>query len=130
MPVDCLPWVPEDDHESDGWAWTGAIKPLWHAVALWGSEGWDLGDWPYVIVAHHDDDIGNKYFGLAVYTEGDVRVDAYQGRAARDAATDELALYLWHQSGSGDPDAPAPDTPANLIPERFRHPYNPTDAPG
>jgi hypothetical protein len=123
VPVECLPWVPENDHMRDGWQWMSAIEPLWHAVGVWGSEGWDLGSFPYVVVAHYDDDILNKYFGLAVYTEGDVNVQAYEGRAARDAATDELALHLWEQNGSGPPDAPASRTPAHLIPERFRHPY-------
>ncbi|MFJ7895909.1 hypothetical protein [Streptomyces anthocyanicus] len=50
------------------------------------ADGRLLGDWPYQVVAHFNDDERSLY-GLAVYTEGDVRVEGFRDRAARNKAT-------------------------------------------
>lgn len=128
FPLEALPYVPEDDHTGDGHDWVRNLPPGWTLVTSWGSEGWTLGNPPYVYVAHCDS-IGNVY-GLAVYVEGDVTVNAYGSRALRDAHTDEFALnnWLWLENGPLE-GLPPKDTPAASIPARFRGPYRPDRDP-
>ncbi|MEU6331461.1 hypothetical protein ABZ851_29920 [Streptomyces sp. NPDC047049] len=129
FPVDVLPYYPVDDHSGDGYHWMRELPVGWEAVGVWGSEGWDLGAWPYQVVAHYDCPLDLTY-GLAHYIEGDVTVTAYGSRAARDRATDELALgtWLWEENGPRE-GLPATDTPAAEIPDRFRGPYRPAPQP-
>lgn len=122
FPFTALPTWPEDDHTSDGYVWAGELPFGWSAVYAWGSDGWDLGDPPYEVVAHFDDILGVIY-GLAHYIEGDVTVRAFNSREARDAETDEIALSTWLQVGNGPREGlPARNTPAARIPARFRGP--------
>ena len=41
----------------------------WEAIPSWGRDGWDLGDWPLVVIFHRDSADG---FELAENCEGDV----------------------------------------------------------
>lgn len=128
FPPEALPFVPQDDHTGDGYDWMRELPPGWQAVTSWGSEGWTLGDPPYVVAAHYDGQGLGIIFGLAVYIEGDVTVTAYGSRALRNAHTDEFALDAWHQSGNGPRDGlPPTGTPADRIPARFRGPYRPEE---
>ncbi|WP_331733275.1 hypothetical protein OG948_60535 (plasmid) [Embleya sp. NBC_00888] len=123
LPIGVLSWIPEDFHEGDGREWEKHIRPLWYVVPNWGMDGWDLGSHPNSVVAHYDDILLGTHFGLAVYTEGDVQVSAFQGRHARDAATDRLALELWDYWENGPSNAPKPGTPVDEIPFMFRGSY-------
>ena len=60
----------------------------------WGSDGWDLGNWPYVIVVHYD---GDEIYGVATYVEGDITVREFPDRAQRDKETDQIALFYWQR---------------------------------
>ena len=123
FPFTALPVWPEDDHTGDAYTWMRELPFGWEAVGVWGTEGWDLGCWPYEAVAHFDD-VLDVIYGLAHYIEGDVTVRAFSSREARDAATDELALSTWLQVGNGPREGlPARNTPAAEIPARFRGPY-------
>jgi hypothetical protein len=119
LPVDALVHLPERFHPGDGNEWLRDLAPDWDSVTVWGTRGWDLGSPPNVVVAHYDSLFGIA-FGLATFTVGDVHVEAYGTRESRDAATDELALYLWHRLENGPKDAPPPGTTAEQIPRAFR----------
>ncbi|WP_217226080.1 hypothetical protein [Streptomyces anulatus] len=120
-----LPVRPEEDHAGDGYDWASELPPGWRPVYSWGTEGWELGEPPYQVIAHFDDTLGAPH-GLARYVEGDVFVTAYRSREARDAATDELALGVWLWAGNGPAEGlPAEGAPAARIPDRFRGPYRP-----
>ncbi|MFD3422114.1 hypothetical protein [Streptomyces decoyicus] len=125
FPASALPDYPVDDHTGDAYSWMRELPIGWRAPGVWGSEGWDLGCWPYQAVAHYDCPLGVIY-GQAHYIEGDVTVRAFGSRAARDAATDELALstWLWEENGPRE-GLPPEGTPAAKIPPRFRGPYRP-----
>lgn len=62
-------------HMNDGYDWMDVISEHgWAVIPSWGCDGWDLGQWPYVMVAgiRTADKIGNL-FGMATYCEGDVK---------------------------------------------------------
>ncbi len=61
----------------------------WKAVSSWGLDGWDLGDWPYVVYAFRGDT------ERATYCEGDITLETFASREARERATDEAALFYW-----------------------------------
>ncbi|MGW1976718.1 hypothetical protein [Streptomyces sp. NPDC001889] len=127
FPADALPSVPQDDHTGDGYTWMHDLPPGWKAVGVWGADGWDLGVWPYQVIAHYN--VLDVLWGLAHYIEGDVFVTAYGSREARDAATDEIALSVWLTAGNGPREGlPAEGAPAAAIPARFRGPYLPAPA--
>ena len=87
--TDLLPDLPEPDLylSGNGYDWIEQLRlgGWWREVA--GTrDGRLLGDWPYQVVAHYSDDERSLH-GLAVYTEGDVSVEGFRTRAARDKAT-------------------------------------------
>lgn len=87
--VDLLPPLPDVEMCDSGYDWMERLRvdaTGWKEVAG-TTEGRLLGDWPYQVVAHFNDDERFLY-GLAVYTEGDVSVDGFRDKAARDKATD------------------------------------------
>jgi hypothetical protein len=122
FPVSALPDYPEDMHEGDGYDWVALLPVGWKGVRGWGPLGWDLGSWPYNVVAHYDCPLGVLY-GVATFTEGDVTVRAFGSREARDAETDEIALFLWRNWENGPKNLPAEGTAAADIPARYRGPY-------
>ncbi|MFF0588441.1 hypothetical protein ACFYWD_20990 [Streptomyces sp. NPDC003781] len=85
--VDLLPELPDTETCDSGYDWIERMRSEgtgWHEVAG-KADGRLLGDWPYQVVAHFNDDERSLY-GLALYTEGDVRVEGFRDRAARDKA--------------------------------------------
>ncbi len=63
-----------DYHMNGGYDWMELIEAEgWAVIPSWGCDGWDLGQWPHVMVAatRTADSIGNL-FGVATYCEGDV----------------------------------------------------------
>lgn len=82
----------------DGYERIDAVSSRgWIATPLWGSEGWDLGAWPLVVIFHRQSTDG---FELAYDVEGDVSVYRYSTRELRDAATDCLAFWHWKHDGA------------------------------
>jgi hypothetical protein len=83
---DLLPDVPTTDMCDDGYDWMERLTGTGWKPLAGDAQGRMLGDWPYQVVAHHDDSDRDLY-GLAVYTEGDVSVEGFRDKAARDEAT-------------------------------------------
>lgn len=102
------------DWVDDGWEFMGVGQENgWHAVSGWGADGWDLGDWPYVVVLFRDvrrrviaTGVGlnaQSYelvstapaFERAIYCEGDITIEVFETVAARERATDETAFFYW-----------------------------------
>jgi len=106
-----------DPHLGNGHDWIDALTDGWHVVPAWGRDGWDLGAWPLVIVAHHD---RHQLHAVATYIEGDLEVQAFASRADRDTATDHIAAYYWRANNNGPADLP--DSDADLA-DHHRGPY-------
>ena len=94
----------------------------WHAVSGWGRDGWDLGDWPYVVIytrtlttcaicganltdGSGDGDNGHWQnckdpvgrFQVMQIVEGDHDAYAFTTAEDRDAAIDYM--FLWYAAG-------------------------------
>ena len=112
-----------DYHMNDGWDWMDLINGHgWYAVNSWGSEGWDMGQWPYVIIAAtRTADAAGELFGVASYCEGDVSTSYYRTQAAQWEALTEHAFSSW-QLGQAHGPANLPGAAAEL-PSRDRKPY-------
>lgn len=84
----------------------------WTPVSAWGVDGWDLLDWPYYVCLFRGDT------ERATYCEGDIRIETFESREARERSTDELALANWTRNGEPWVESrPAED---------LRGPYRPT----
>lgn len=75
----------------------------WSAVGSWGLEGWDLGEWPYVVMyvrstagRFEPHDIEGRH-ELMVICEGDR--DVYRFLTAADRAAGVDYLFLWYAAG-------------------------------
>lgn len=79
-----------------------AAKAGWRVLSGWGRDGWDLGDWPYVVISIKDTAEPSMYgtFQLQSVCEGDHDIYAFNSDADRSAALDYL--FLWYQAGTGD----------------------------
>jgi hypothetical protein len=80
-----------------GYDWMERLSGGWYVVSIWGSDGWNAGDWPLVILVHYDNDDAATY-GMAVYTEGDLDIKEFKTRQERDQATNEWAVWWWNFS--------------------------------
>lgn len=115
--------VLRDYHMNGGYDWMELIEAEgWAVIPSWGSEGWDLGQWPYVMVAatRTADGIGNL-FGVATYCEGDVTCTYYRTKARQWDAITEHAFFYWKHGQAHGP-ADLPEAAAEL-PSRDRQPY-------
>ncbi|MGP0225312.1 hypothetical protein [Paenarthrobacter sp. NCHU4564] len=109
-------------HMNGGYDWMELISEHgWAVIPSWGSDGWDLGQWPYVMVAgiRTADEIGNL-FGMATYCEGDVKTTFYRTKARFWDAITEQAFYHW-KNGQAHGPADLPLAAAEL-PSRYRIP--------
>lgn len=131
----------------DGWSdMDVAAHSKWRAVAGWGRDGWDLGDWPYVVVSvrEHDSrecdpicahagDTGTDFcrrFEMRQTVEGDTDVYAFETEADRNAAIDYL--FVWYGIGrdydewatAGLTSREALDAGTLRIPAEFRGPFS------
>ena len=71
---------------------TPAIGHGWKPIPSWGSDGWDLGGWPLILVYFRDI---NGAAELAVVTEGDTAQYSFPTKEARNAHTDVVAFDCW-----------------------------------
>ena len=111
-----------DYHMNDGYDWMDVISEHgWAVIPSWGHDGWDLGQWPYVMVAvtRTADSIGNL-FGIATYCEGDVTCTYYRTKARLWDAITEQAFFHWKNGQAHGPDD-LPEAAAEL-PSRYRIP--------
>jgi hypothetical protein len=106
-------------------AWSG-----WSLPPSWGRDGYNLGDWPLVVIAHHvyRTDDGGKRYDLAQRIEGDVTVWTFEDPAAMFSATDRLAEYWWRQApdtfGPRLQEALAATPRGEFLPAEFRGPFS------
>ena len=90
--TDLLAPIPKPDMLDDGYDWMKRLRSTdWYPVP--SAHGRTLGSWPYQIVAHCND-YERGLYGLVVYTEGDLHVQGYWDKAARDQESDEYAEEL------------------------------------
>jgi hypothetical protein len=74
----------------------------WHVLSSWGRDGWDLGDWPYVVVSVRTVNPGTadsdgkltRVYQLQQVCEGDHTVYAFDSDEDRTRAIDYL--FLWY----------------------------------
>lgn len=117
-----------DYHMNDGYDWMDVISEHgWAVIPSWGCDGWDLGQWPYVMVAgiRTADEIGNL-FGMATYCEGDVRTYWFRTKARFWTAISEQAFFHWKNGQAQGPED-LPEAAAEL-PSRYRMPCTLSDA--
>ena len=69
-------------------------KRGWSVQAGWGQDGWNLGDWPYVMFYFRERD---DSYELLTIVEGDRTAWKFSSREDRDAAVDYL--FLWYAAG-------------------------------
>ena len=112
----------EGRYADDGYAFMAAAEAKgWKTLASWGADGWDLGEWPYLVYARRDGEV----FELASYCEGDTRVETYATKEERDAAIDEAALFTWRRDPEkhGLEKEIAAIEAGGPVPERLTGPY-------
>jgi hypothetical protein len=96
----------------------------WHSIGGWGRNGWDLGNWPYVVIYRRN--LGAGKFGVMQICEGDRTVYHFGSEADRDAAIDYL--FLWYAAGEDwapltYADRARLDAGELTVDEKFRGPY-------
>lgn len=103
--------------------------PAWNILASWGRDGWDLGAWDLVAVAHgvSQTDEGKRYH-LAQRVEGDITVWDFDDPGALMSATDRLAAYWWRLDpeayGAEMVEAVKTTDRHDHLPPRFRGPFS------
>lgn len=94
----------------------------YRALSAWGAGGWDLGDWPYVMVY-----IAPATNSVRYVVEGDITQTDHPTRADMIARIDELAHWHWRHDparyGSDMVEAVAAH-PSGAMPDRFCGPYS------
>lgn len=107
---------------NDGYGWMDLIREHgWAAIPNWGADGWNLGQWPFVIVAAtRTADGAGKLFGVASYRDGDVTCTYYRTEARQWDEITKHAHYWW-KHGQAHAPADLPEDAAQL-PGRYRQP--------
>lgn len=76
----------------------------WTALALWGKDGYDFGQWPYVIgFVRVVRDGARRLYGFGVYVEGDLTTDYYRSWDACNEAISRQAFWYWNAGQSDGP---------------------------
>jgi hypothetical protein len=71
----------------------------WHPIADWGEHGWDLGNWPLVVVFRRR--LMGEQWQIAEYCEGDVTQYTCPTQELRNQVIDRIALFYWcHENRS------------------------------
>jgi hypothetical protein len=106
----------------DGYDWISAVTG-WTVIALWGDDGYDLGQWPYQALAVCPPWLstgpGTSY-GMATYCEGDVDVTAHRTYLELEEAIARYAHGVWRLTENGPSEVP--DRFEDLA-EEFKRPY-------
>lgn len=115
-----------DYHMNTGYDWMEDIEPAgWVVLPSWGCDGWDVGQWPYVMLALlRTNDAEGELFAMATYCEGDVKTTYYRTQSAQWAAITAYAFWQW-KNGQADGPADLPETIEDL-PVKYRTPYTVT----
>jgi hypothetical protein len=116
-----------DDAEGyslDGYDWIDAAATTnWYAMANWGKDGWDCGQWPYVILtlAKGQDEAG-PFYGITTYCEGDLTTTFFRSQAEQWKAITAWCHWSWVM-GQGDGPKDLPADLENIDPEIHGRPY-------
>ncbi|WAH98722.1 hypothetical protein [Arthrobacter sp. MMS18-M83] len=117
------PVLPADDRAGDGYDWMDTLEgTAWSVLPNWGSEGWDAGSWPHIILAvARTRDVNGELFGYGTCFEGDTASHWFRSQnACFEAITGEV-FFHW-ASGQSDGPENLPAAAAEL-PEQDRRPY-------
>jgi hypothetical protein len=117
------PVLPADDRAGDGYDWMDTLEgTAGSALPNWGSDGWDAGSWPYIILAAaRTRDRTGELFGYGTYVEGDTATHWFRCQDACFEAITAEAFFHWASGQSHGPDhllATAAELPA-----KDRKPY-------
>jgi hypothetical protein len=117
------PVLPADDRAGDGYDWMDTLDgTAWSVLPNWGSEGWDAGAWPYIILAvARTRDRTGELFGYGTYVEGDTSMHWFRSQDVCFEAITAEVFFHWASGKSDGPDH-LPATAAEL-PAKDRKPY-------
>lgn len=123
-----------------------AARQGWTAISGWGLDGWDLGDWPLVVVSVRDVPRSSKRCGecgtitcadtggyeMRQTIEGDTTAYRFATPEDRNAAIDYLFVWYglrrgyddWTVKGLTEDKRDGLDAGALRVPERFRGPFS------
>ena len=104
-----------------------AERSGWSSIAGWGRDGWDLGDWPYVVISER---YRNGKYEMRQTVEGDTTVYRFDNAEDAHAAIDYL--FLWYgcdshvgrEAGLTYESREALDAGELTVDERFRGPFS------
>lgn len=92
------------DSSGDGADWSDhMVSRGWQVPGSWGRDGWDVGDWPYQLIAYRKE----APFFVMTRTEGDLQVVQCDTLEEAIAKIDWWVATLWrahHRSVIEDPD--------------------------
>ncbi|MEA5456926.1 hypothetical protein SPF06_19560 [Sinomonas sp. JGH33] len=111
-------------HMNGGYDWMEEVtKRGWDTPGMWGAEGWDLGQWPYIIVATRtlDTDDSGPLYACATYTEGDVECRWFRQQPRCWEAISAEAHACWKRREASGPHN-LPEHAADL-PDDLRRPF-------
>jgi len=102
------PDLPVADRTGDGYDYMDTLRAHgWRELSCWGRDGWDLGDWPYVIIAVHVSTTGDggKLCGVGSYCEGDTDAQYFRTREGFHDAITRHAFSSWRLGHAQGPAA-------------------------
>jgi len=89
----------------DGWDFLQMLPTAgWSSVRAWGRHGWDLGDWPLVIVAARRC-VHSGQVEVCEYVQGDLTITTWPDVDAATGHVNGLAQAWWDRTGRGPTDA-------------------------
>lgn len=91
----------------------------WRTVSGWGRDGWDLGQWPYVVVYFRERD---GAFETAECVEGDAYVRRFPTDELRNAYVDTVAFWYWRHAHDASWVEGFEDV--DELPKRLRGPFS------
>ena len=102
------PALPADDRTGDGYDWMDTLDgTAWRVLPNWGSDGWDAGSWPYIIIAvARTLDRNGEVFG------GDTSTYWFRSQDACFEAITAEVFFHW-ASGQSDGRTTSPAPPPN-----------------
>lgn len=106
-------------YDGDGHDFIDNLSGGWVVVPLWGSRGWNLGEWPYVIIAACKTKGNDPVFGVCYYVEHDVTITSHASTEEQHQRIDELAEWHWRHHENGPKDLP----PEKGLLSHHRGPY-------
>lgn len=109
------------DPNGDGYHYIQTLETKgWRAVSAWGQDGWDLGEWPYLVYMICDN---NGEYMLRERCEGDLYTWVYDSAEDREKALNEIAARQWRinreRYGISEDELPN----KGEIPAKFRGPF-------